>query len=274
MTRILVAWEDSYFDGLSRLVRRRLLALAPDPTADPPRVEFHTARGNSKFSRYVESTWTSARRVGLPGAPGVFDHLVCVVDADKLRDLMPTLPEQPREAAKVGAWHAKLHAAWEQKLHGWVDGSVPTTTVHGLVLRWSRESALLAGYDCAPFEEHLGFNVDGDAVRAFLRSECDPSPLALPDAGAFTDTFTKPYACLSRAFAKQGISLPQKNDARFEDVMRSLAKDHAETVCARVPDLDALTRLLWRLATPTLDVAPGAAPATPVRRKGGRARRT
>lgn len=250
MTRVLVVWEDEYYDGLERLVRRRLPALAPDPAAVAPFVAFHTSCGNSKFERYVASTWPRARRAGVPRAPGPIDHLVCVVDADKLRDLMPSLPARPVDRAQVPAWHAQLDAAWQQKLRTWVDPSVPASCVHGLVLRWSRESVLLAAFDRQPMRELLGFDSEHPDVQKYLAIDCVPSPLSLTSSGAFTDAFFHPYGCLERAFAKQGLTLPRKNDTTMDDVLRALAKDreHTQAVCTRVPDLDALVKLLWAVS--------------------------
>ncbi len=270
MTRVLVAWEDEYFEGLKLLVRKRLPALAPDRNATPPLVDWITSRGNGKFELLVSKTWPNVRGRGLPGNPGVLDHLVCVVDADKLCDLMPTLPAIPQRPEQIPGWHATAERAWHAKVRGWGGDSVPAGSVHGLVLRWSRESALLAGFDKEPFREHLQFDIENADVSAFLQKGCAPSPLALPEAGIFSDTFAHPHRCLERAFEKQKLRVPSKNDAVMDDVLRALARDYAEVVCTRVPDLDALARFIWRLSLPAPPPPPPAAPDTPTpkRRRG------
>ena len=56
----------------------------------------------------------------------------------------------------------------------------------------------------------------------------------------------------------------------MDDVLRALARDYAEVVCTRVPDLDALARFIWRLSLPAPPPPPPAAPDTPTpkRRRG------
>jgi hypothetical protein len=228
-----------------------MASLAPDAAIPAPAIEFHTSKGNSKFEHYVSSTWTTARRFGVPGAAGPIDHLVCVVDADKLRDnVLPTLPAIPRNASDVPRWHAEAQGQWQSMVRSWVDSSVPADSVHGFVLRWSRESALLAGFDRPPFRDVLGLDIERPELKQFLQKECVPSPTSIPNGAAFSDAFGTPYTCLKRMFDKQGLHLPSKNDTSLEDVLRALAKDHADVVCSRVPDFDALARLVWALPSP------------------------
>lgn len=67
--------------------------------------------------------------------------------------------------------------------------------------------------------------------------------------------------------------MPSKNDVRTDDVLRGLVRDHAAEVCARMPDPDALVRLLWKLAETQALPAPPAAAPTPAAAKPTRARK-
>ncbi|MBI5538376.1 MAG: hypothetical protein HY898_36975 [Deltaproteobacteria bacterium] len=88
MTRILVVWEDTYFEPMSRFLKKRLSARIPGAAPPFPVVLFHTARANSNFERYVASTWSNVRAAGLPSSPGPIESLVCVADADRIHDLL------------------------------------------------------------------------------------------------------------------------------------------------------------------------------------------
>ena len=88
MTRVLVVWEDKYFETLHTTATRLVRARAPEPSGVVPEIVSHTARGNGVFERYVQTTWPMARSAGVPGDRRPFDHLLCVVDGDRLHDLL------------------------------------------------------------------------------------------------------------------------------------------------------------------------------------------
>ena len=54
MTRVLVVWEDTYFQPLDEILNRVVSKLTPDAEALRPAVLHHTARSNTAFGRYVE----------------------------------------------------------------------------------------------------------------------------------------------------------------------------------------------------------------------------
>jgi hypothetical protein len=86
--RVLVVWEDAQWDSLHRIAKVALNRRRPAGTAAFPTLLGHTSRGNGKFEGYVASTWTNVRANGLPTSGGAIDHLVCVVDADKIAELL------------------------------------------------------------------------------------------------------------------------------------------------------------------------------------------
>lgn len=237
MTRILVVWEDEYFQTLAGLVKRRVSALKPNDAQKFADVLHHTVYGQGSFERYVRSTWKMARVRGTPKSPGAIDHLICVVDGD--------LRNPPADSAEVSAWHADAEVKWRAELHAACDPSVPHTSVHGVVLRWAKESLLLAGYDCAPVRDRLKLELERAELDAFLKA-CDPSPSTIA-ATDFTNTFRKPLRCVNKmrkAIAEEEI---KKNAIVIDDVLKLLAFDHHASIAERVPDLDRLAQLVWVL---------------------------
>jgi hypothetical protein len=270
MIRILIVWEDRYFDTLGPFVKRRVSALAPPGHAGFPQILFHTSYGAGGFSRYVASTWDNARATGLPRDKGPVDHLVCVVDGDRLHDHVKLVGRPPTDAANVPAWLATAEQAWQEHLHRLCDNA-PKATVHGRVLRWSKESLVLAGYDRDSIKQTLGIDVHTAALKEHL-ARCIPTPGTIKDA-AFSDTFPRPLRCLKELDEAQRApraSALVKNSPDFDDSLRALVQNDCATIAGRVPDIDRLAHLVWQLAAPApLPIAPAemASPETTSRPK-------
>jgi len=188
MTRVLVVWEDRHYEALSTFARRRLRANAS--RAEFPVLLFHTSNGNGAFGRYAESTWPRARASGLPGDPKPIDHVVFVADGDRLSELPLGTAPPPQDPAQIDEWHGVAEATWTEYLRARSPDSVPRETVHGVVLRWSKESLLLAGFDRPPTAEHLKIDVSRAGVSAFLRS-CSPDPSTV-EMARFSNAFRRP----------------------------------------------------------------------------------
>jgi hypothetical protein len=117
MTRVLVVWEDTYWEPLQRLMKKLVHARAPARDAEIPTVLCHTARSNSAFDRYAHTTWPNVRSKGLPMDPLPIHHLVCVVDADRLHDLLSArVPHPPGEVEAIEAWHGIAEREWQKHL--------------------------------------------------------------------------------------------------------------------------------------------------------------
>jgi hypothetical protein len=261
MTRLLIAWEDEYFKKLGPFVSRRMSALRPAGVVTFPKLLFHTAYGAGGFKHYVSSTWDRARSVGLPSDPGLIDHLICVVDGDKLHEQVGTIPRAPLQAETVDAWLAGAEPAWQDHLRGLV-GKAPKNSVHGVILCWCKESLVLAGYDQEAAKRRLDIDVQAEDMQAFLRA-CKPPPSSVPDE-LFSATFHKPQRCLdemAKARSSGRTSAFGKNAPEFDDMLDDLAREDSAVVARRVPDLDRLASLIWRLASPT-GAAVADAPAT------------
>ncbi|HWO24326.1 MAG TPA: hypothetical protein VNO30_36530 [Kofleriaceae bacterium] len=246
MTRVLVVWEDAHCESLGDLVKRAVNAHgAPDAVARPTVVR-HTSRGNGAFSRYVHDTWPLARARGVPLDPRPIDHVICVVDADRLHELK-VVAAPPSDTNATAAWHEEAERAWKGWLHSHCapDGP-PVATVHGLVLRWAKESALLAGFDQPAWARLLDVEISAPATQAELRRQCKPHPSEISDA-AFTNTFRRPLSCLQIVRQACKLSRLDKNDPTIDDALKALARESLPTVLARVPDLARLASLIWSL---------------------------
>lgn len=270
MTRILVAWEDHYYGTLGTFVKKRLSARAPAGQTRFPEVLFHTAHGNGSFNRYVRSTWDNIRGKGLPGNVGAIDHLICVVDGDKLHEQLGAVTRPPPAIADIPAWLTSAEQTWEEHLRALCDNA-PKTTLHGRVLRWSKESVVLAGYDRDAAKQHLGIDVQTGGPKEHL-ARCIPSPTSV-ESTAFSSTFRNPLRCLTDLDAAQRApraSTLTKNAVELDDALRTLARDDCSIIAARVPDIDRLADLIWQLATPGQQPAapsPPPGPSPPARKR-------
>lgn len=247
MTRVLVVWEDAGWKVLGALTKR-LVSTAPGGVVDRyPTVVGHTTEGNGRFAHYVEVTWPRVRAAGLPVDKGPIDHVVCVLDADRAHELVPAIGAPPKDAASVSAWHSRADVAWSEWLRQRCPADGPaTTTVHGLVLRWAKESVVLAGFDQAAAATHLDVSVEHAEVAALLQRECGIDPRGVADA-VFTDTFHRPLSCVDQMRRARNLSPIPKNATAIDDMIRDLTRQSLSIVRARVPDLARLADRIWEL---------------------------
>lgn len=236
--RFLVVWEDAYFDGLSPFIRRRLRAVEAGRT--PAHLAFFAAQGNGRFTNIV-SKWSAMRERGLPTDPGPLDHVICVADADRVHEPLHC-EAPPKDLAHVPDWHVRTQGRWEEHLRLACEPHL-RSTVHGALLRWSKESLALAGYDQPPFREHLNIDVHEARVRKVLE-ECVPDPSKVEQA-KFTDAFRKPVKCLSTL---RGRDL-KKDHPSIDDLLKALAGHYLDVVRSRVPDIDAIVQTMVHLST-------------------------
>jgi hypothetical protein len=263
MTRVLVVWEDTYWEPLKGLMRSLVRARSPALGVEIPSVLCHTARSNSAFDRYAHTTWPAVRSKGLPTDPGPIDHLVCVVDADRLHDLLPArIPRPPGETGAIAAWHVAAEREWQEHLRAQCDPSGPAvSTVHGAVLRWAKESLLLAGYDQPAMGAHLEIASEHPDVAAVLAT-CKPHPRDIADE-RFTDTYRRPSTCLKLLREARKLGALHKNAPEIDDALRALARESLAKVRDRAPDIARIAALIWALhqgeaiATPPAPTPPG-----------------
>lgn len=247
MTRVLVVWEDAGWKVLGALAKRLVSTTPVTPDERYPTVIGHTTEGNGRFAHYVDSTWPRVRPGGLPVDKGPIDHLVCVIDGDRAHERVKEIARPPKDPAATTAWHQDAEAAWTAWLRQRcpTDGP-PATTVHGVVLRWSKESVLLAGYDQPATSEHLALDVEHPDVTAMLETACTPDPRTVAD-GAFADTFHQPFDCVNQLRKARKLTAVAKNAPEIDDAIRDLTRQSLSMIRTRVPDLARLADLIWSL---------------------------
>ena len=270
--RILVVWEDREYESLGEVVRALRTAFRPTSQPAYPELLFHTASGNGNFARYAGQTWRNVRAKGLPNSPGAIDHLVCVVDADKLAELVPAAGHPPVSVADVPRCHQTAEQAFVEKIRGACSkSSTPPHTVHGIALRWCKESIVLGAYDNAAFKDKLGIDVEKAGVAMFL-AQCSPRPDQV-EPRIFSDTYRQPVRCIDGLLKAQGLASLGKCP-EHDDTLRALKGDSLGKVCERVPDLERLLRLVWRLAEGPKNERPKSrtqtAPAKPTKKSKAR----
>ena len=244
--RALIVWEDANYESLAAIARRRLAIRRPSGIGVYPELLFHTARGNGKFLNYAASTWEKIRSKGLPNNAGPIDHLICVADGDRLADLVLGVTSPPEHANDVSGWLMTTEQSFEAHLRGGAgNSSVPPSTVHGVVLRWSKESLLLGAYDRAAMKEHLDVDVQCAPVQTFLQ-KCVPPPTTVPTS-LFSDTYRHPMRCIHALRKAQGLHDVNKKAADIDDVLRALSGTDLTVVCDRVPDMDRVLDRVWSL---------------------------
>ena len=114
---MLVVWEDTYFEPLAEILGQVVRKLARSPDGSRPSILHHTARSNTAFDRYVGTTWPKISPRGLPMNPGPIDHVICVIDADKISDLLQQdVPHPPSDANQIASWHIAAEHAWQLRL--------------------------------------------------------------------------------------------------------------------------------------------------------------
>jgi hypothetical protein len=244
--RILIVWEDDNFESLGRIMVSRRGALRPMSQPDYPELLFHTARGNGNFVRYAGKTWRNIRAKGLPNNPGAIDHLICVVDADKLSQLLPSTGRLPAAPEDVSDWHKSAETVFVELIRqACRESSMPPDTVHGIALRWAKESVVLAAYDCYASKDKLGIDIERKEVAEFL-AKCAPPPEQVKRS-MFSNTYRHPVRCIDGLLKSQGLPVLGKGP-EYDDVLLALKGEDLGKVCERVPDVDRLVNLVWGLA--------------------------
>lgn len=267
MTRVLVAWEDQYCDALTSVLKRSIAAARREEDSEDPVVLPHATRGNGRFEKLVSDTWPNASAKGTPSSPGRIDHLVCVIDADKLHEIVSGVGPPSAlgdELSTIVAWQRAAERAWNELVRSWATARSDPATVHGALLCWSKESLVLAGFDQPAMKSQMGLSIDEEPVQAFV-ARCEPSPSRVASA-TFSQRFRKPMSCLGKLFAAQNMSFPAKGDPTVDDALRELGRDSLASLRDRVDSLHALTELLWRLHRPAPPAPPAVAPTAVTKR--------
>jgi hypothetical protein len=200
----------------------------------------------------------------LPTNPGRIDHLVCVVDGDRIADILPDVGAIPANPSSVERWHANAERSFVSELRRrCTEAGVPSDTVHGAVLRWSKESVVLAAYDLAAAREKLGIDLEEEKTAAFLAT-CKPPPAGIL-AADFINTYRKPIKCIDGLRTARGLSALGKAP-EHDDVLNALSSEELDVACKRARDMDRVVDLVWSLtATSSPPAVAARVPAAPQR---------
>jgi hypothetical protein len=241
MNTVLVAYEDRYFEALDTVVRRVGREVAP---TNAPR-EACSVEGVTNFPGFVQQSWPVYRDKGFPKAgKSRPNRLVCVADADKVvRQLQLAVSLPPADG--TDAWVEGANQAFTAYLRGRTYRD--PEAVHGVVLRWSLESLVIAAYDQPKAMEALaGFqgNHDADRMQAFLR-RCG---LYQAHELHFLDRYRDPQGCLVSLCAELGWPTLRKGDARRDEALKQMSGLALTTLIERAPDLVRIAALIREVA--------------------------
>ena len=242
--RVLVLWEDKYFDEWDKLLKRAVRHLDGRPIV----IEKDTARCNTGYAEYLKLTWPTARGVGLPRS-GPVDYLLCVADADGTRaicDEVDPAPAVDSPATAFDEWCRKVNEGWTQQLRRTTD--LDPDRVFGRVFRWSKESVLTACHD-EQFKDvwaKIG-KVDPTKLKGFLQ-ECKPGPPATIEDVDLVNQMRKPQDCIRSGFEAVGVEWHGKNDIKVREAIDRASREHIDVLCRRLPDLAELAKTVIELA--------------------------
>lgn len=234
---VLIAYEDAYHAAFDVAVRRAR------PKAVARQLVHHAVEGVDAFPGFVERDWPRFRDVGfpIPGKPKP-ERLVCVADADVVV-AHRGLAISPGLARGSDAWLDAVDAAFTAQLRGQLAQN--PDEVHGIAVRWSYESLVIASVGVDPALSRLaGLNgqVDPKKLSDFL-GQCKPDPRTTTDFSVFGN----PQGCLEQLARNQGWKLFKKGDDRKDQAVEELSRNHLPLLLQRVPDLQRIGALLNRL---------------------------
>ncbi|MDI1449662.1 hypothetical protein [Polyangium sp. 6x1] len=240
MTRILVLWEDKFFQKLDTCLRRALRTTREAGTSGAEITAFGV-NGRGGFDPFIRADWPIAARRGFLRSSGPIDHLVCIADADKATTCC-TIEDPPKAPARTDNWVIRASNAWTTKLR--TSATFPDR-IHGHFLRWNSESLLIAAHDVEPALQKLQCR-NREGLAAFLRT-CDPIPGSVPPE-MFVEQFRKPQGCLEKMLEAGGSAQHRKGSVPRDDALDEASRTALDRLLGRVPDLLSIAQLLQRLA--------------------------
>lgn len=237
---ILIAYEDHYYLALDKALRRVLKRGSP---LTIPR-EHVPVDGVTNFRGFVATKWPLFQDKGFPtGGKRTMQALVCVADADKIAQQL-SLTAAPSQGS-TKSWVNAVEQEFTAFLRRETD---QPDRVHGVVLRWSLESALIAGFDSPDAMKPLAglALVQPNAFESFLNS-CEPNPRTGKDED-FVDTYRFPQRCLKQMEKSLGWRPLKKGDRRKDDALKWLVDHDLDRLVRRVPDLNRIAERIRTIA--------------------------
>lgn len=234
----MIAYEDRCCSALDLAVRRAVRARGSLAVAR----EFVPVNGVSNFPGFVRSRWPTYRDTGFPvqGKPRP-SMLLCIADADVAAGQLglPVRDGLPDE------WITEAEQAFVELLRSQTDRP---ELVYGVLLRWSQESLLIAGFDRPGVLQRLSGRrpLDQVALDRFLE-RCGPDPRTVANE-MFTTCFDSPQRCLDEMAKAMRWAKLKKGDTRKDDALDLLSRDDIELLLERVPDLGRCASAVWEMA--------------------------
>lgn len=241
MTRILILWEDKYCQKLD-LCLRRILHSLPNASGQPIEITRFGVQGNGGFEPFVRTTWHTAAGKGILKSNGPIDELICIADADRAASVC-TIEPPPAFPLTTDTWIGRANQSWTAKLRACA--TFASDRVHGLFLRWSLESLLIALHDVEPVLKKFDCR-DREGLTKYLAS-CDPHPNEIA-AKDFVERFRAPAKCLDKMLDAAGAPHTRKGSVPREDALEIGSREALDRLKARVPDLVLAAEFVQKIA--------------------------
>lgn len=242
--KIALVWEDRHFDGLRAVGRAAARQLRKEPPSLPPSHLFDDSiQGYGGLKSHVRRDWARMRAHGLPKSPGPIDHIIYVLDADVAHEFLDIDPLPGSES--TDSWHRLASQALEGRIRGW--STRDPERAHGILLRWAKESLILAAHDIDEAIGLLNRDASVDRARESLYADCSPDPRRVEDAD-FIETFRSTKQCMEVVQASFGLGKLRKSDSRTSEVLRKAAGSDIHRLLGRIPDLRALAEKIIALS--------------------------
>ena len=249
--RILLCWEDRYFTGLRAVCRSAVRVLREELgiRGALPLLFDDTARGDGGWKKHLTRDWERIQRAGIPNrGAGPLDHILYVCDADSASRVLEEVDSPPRQGSTQD-WHARATECFESNLKKLASDE---DRVHGVLLRWHKETLLLAAHDQEEILRILNWEkVPGDG-RTQLYANCEPRPDRVEDPD-FIDTFRSTGECLGKFTQAFGVAKLRKSDPRVDDVLAKFGQAEIRLLMKRVLDIRNLAEKIVTLSQAVAD---------------------
>ncbi len=243
MTRVLVLWEDKFYQKLDVCLRRTLRSL-PNTGTNTLEITPFGVQGNGGFDPFLRNDWPIAARKGFLRSHGPIEQLICIADADCATSVCG-IEQPPGFPNPTDAWVTRANDTWTAKLRS--IAPLAADRVHGRFLRWSLESLLIALHDVDSALRKLACR-NRDALTKFLQS-CNPPPAEVV-SGQFVERFRAPQYCLDQMLKAAGATRSGKGSVPREDALDEGSRVALDRLVTRVPDILSIAQFVQKLAQP------------------------
>lgn len=240
MSRILVLWEDKFYQKLDVCLRRILRSL-PTPTTQPLEITPFGVQGNGGFEPFLRQEWPIAATKGFLRSHGPIEHLICIADADRASEVCSVEPP-PHFPEPTEPWVQRANQAWTQKLRATTP--LAPERIHGRFLRWSLESLLIALHDVESVLRKLDCR-NRDGLSTYLAT-CDPRPTEVAST-QFVERYRTPQKCLDKMLEAANAPRSRKGSVPRDDALDEGSRLALDRLKERVPDLVTIAQFVQKI---------------------------